>query len=128
MTREEAMELELVEMYEDMDDICTFLHEHGEGNWCRQCCGDKTSVDRLCVRNYIDTKYRKPKEKALTIMDIVDLKREDLNTVYYGIPVGVKMSRDELLVYDIEIEHVPEAFDGFDTAYPAALALKVKEE
>lgn len=27
-------------------------------------------------------------------------------------------------LYDIDIEHVPEAFDGFDTAYPAAIALK----
>ena len=27
-------------------------------------------------------------------------------------------------LYDIEIEHVPESFDGFETAYPAAIALK----
>lgn len=29
---------------------------------------------------------------------------------------------------DTEIEHIPEAFDGFFTAYPKALGLKVKED
>ena len=31
-------------------------------------------------------------------------------------------------LYDIEIGHVEEVFDGFDTVYPACLTLKVKDD
>ena len=31
------------------------------------------------------------------------------------------------LLHDIEIKHIEEQFDGFDTAYPACLALKFKD-
>lgn len=27
-------------------------------------------------------------------------------------------------LYEVEVEHVPECFDGFETAYPACVALK----
>lgn len=30
-------------------------------------------------------------------------------------------------LYEIEVEHVPEQFDGFETAYPACIALKAIE-
>lgn len=30
-------------------------------------------------------------------------------------------------LYDFDVEQVPETFDGFDTVYPAALALIPKE-
>lgn len=32
------------------------------------------------------------------------------------------------LLYDIEIGHEAEQFDGFDTVYPASLTLKPKQE
>ena len=32
----------------------------------------------------------------------------------------------DLLLDDIEVEHIDEVFDGFDTAYPACIALKIK--
>lgn len=31
------------------------------------------------------------------------------------------------LLHDIDIKHIEEQFDGFDTAYPACLALKQKD-
>jgi len=31
-------------------------------------------------------------------------------------------------LYEIEIDHVPEAFDGFYTLYPASISLKPKED
>lgn len=31
-------------------------------------------------------------------------------------------------LYEIEIDHVPETFDGFYTTFPAAISLKPKEE
>ncbi len=41
---------------------------------------------------------------------------------------------DEVLIdvdgtlHEIETDHVPEQFDGFYTAYPAAISLKPKQE
>lgn len=32
------------------------------------------------------------------------------------------------VLYDIEIGHQEETFDGFDTVYPASITLKPKEE
>lgn len=29
-------------------------------------------------------------------------------------------------LYEIDVEHVPETFDGFDTVYPASIALVPK--
>lgn len=40
---------------------------------------------------------------------------------------------DEVLIdvdgtlYEIEIDHIPESFDGFYTLYPAAISLKPKQ-
>lgn len=55
--------------------------------------------------------------KTYELMEILSSSSED----------EVYIKADDGLLDDIEIEHVEEQFDGFDTVYPAAIALKARK-
>lgn len=57
MTREKAMEQELLEAYDGDDVFCDFLHNDAkDAEWCAEHCS-LTTPDALCMRRYIDKKY-----------------------------------------------------------------------
>lgn len=56
--------------------------------------------------------------KKYELMEMLSLSDED----------EVYIKSEDGLLDEIEIERIEEQFDGFDTVYPAAIALKAKRE
>ncbi len=54
-------------------------------------------------------------------------KSELIRTLCSSSEEEVYIKAPDGLLDDIEIEHIEEQFDGFDTVYPACIALKAKQ-
>ena len=52
---------------------------------------------------------------------------ELIEVLYSSSEEEVLIKSEDGLLDEIEIEHVEEQFDGFDTVYPATIALKAKK-
>lgn len=51
---------------------------------------------------------------------------ELIKVLYSSSEEEVFIKFEDGLLDEIEVEHIEEQFDGFDTVYPAAIALKVR--
>lgn len=56
------------------------------------------------------------------------MKTSELIEILYSASEEEVMVEIDDALYEIEIGHEDEAFDGFDTVYPACLTLKAKNE
>lgn len=52
---------------------------------------------------------------------------ELIEALYSSSEEEVLIKSEDGLLDEIEIEHIEEQFDGFDTVYPATIALKAKK-
>ena len=55
------------------------------------------------------------------------MKKSDLIELLYSASEEEVLIEIDDVLYEIEIDHIEETFDGFDTVYPACLALKIKK-
>lgn len=54
------------------------------------------------------------------------MKISELIELLYSVDEEEVFVKIDDTLYDIEVEHNEEVFDGFDTVYPATIALKAK--
>lgn len=56
MTKEDILELELLNLVKNDDYICEMMSDYGESKWCEQHCVTNC-VQRECIKKLIDVKY-----------------------------------------------------------------------